>query len=656
MTFGYVGKVLHVDLSNRTLEVEEPEESFYRQYLGGSLMGLYYLWKNTPAGTSPLDAANTMTFAVGPATGLPVSGQSRCTVTCLSPSSGGVADAQAGGFWPAELKFAGFDAVVVQGTAESPVYLWIHDGEAELRDASHLWGKVTHDVDTILKEELGDKQIEVAQIGPAGEKLANFSAVMNMSNRAWGRTGVGAVMGSKKLKAIVVRGTAKVQPADQKAIVAMARLGVKGLPENEDVDSLGVYGTADTVMANFGASGLPTNNWDSGVMKSAEAAESISGERLYDEFLRGAAEGKQDKLGRDTCYACIVRCKRVVEAEWRQKKILPEYGGPEYESIATLGSYCGVDDIEAISYANQLCNQYGVDTISCGATLSWAMDLYEHGLLTKEETDGIELNFGNAEAMVAMLEKTLKREGFGDVLADGSAKAADRLGKGHEYLITVKGQELPAHMPHVKRSLGLIYAVNPFGADHQSSEHDPMYHPKFYHGTEETPGYKRFLAQIGLHKPCHPKALDADKVEFALKTQYTYSAADTMSVCQFVFGPGWQLYGPQEMADALAAATGWDVTVEDVQEYGRRRLNLMRALNAREGLARDQDTLPRKLFNKPLKGGKSDGIAIDEVDLAAAIEMYYEQAGWDVASGVPTRATLEDVGLSWAADELGLPV
>jgi aldehyde:ferredoxin oxidoreductase len=510
-----------------------------------------------------------------------------------------------------------------------------------------LWGKLTYDVDTILKEEFGDKRIEIAQIGPSGEKLSNFAAIMNMSNRAWGRTGVGAVMGSKKLKAIVVRGTNKAKPADKKGVLAIAKKGAKEFP-GSDMEAFGRYGTADTVMGNFGAGGLPTNNWDSGVMET-EAAESISGERLYDELLRGAEEGKQDKQGRDTCYACIVRCKRVVESEWKNNKLIPEYGGPEYETIATFGSYCGVDDLHAVTYANQLCNQYGVDTISCGATLSWAIDCFENGVLTTEDTDGIELRFGDAEAMVAMLEKTLKREGFGDVLADGSEKAADRLGKGHEYLLTVKGQELPAHMPHVKRSLALIYAANPFGADHQSSEHDPMYHPKLYANT-----YHRFLSQIGLDKPQHPKALNAEKVEFALKTQYNYSAADTMSVCQFVYGPSWQLLGPQDMADLLTAATGWDITVEEVQEIGRRRLNLMRALNARYGLARDKDTLPKKLFKQPLEGGRSDGIVLDEAELEAGLDMYYEQAGW-TADGVPTRATLEDVDLGWTAEAMGLP-
>lgn len=648
MLHGYAGKVLHVDLTNRTLEVEQPTEAFYRQYVGGSLMGLYYLWKNTPKGADPLGPENTMVFALSAPTGMPVSGQSRCTLTCKSPSSGGAADSQAGGFWPAELKRAGFDAIVVKGAADRPVYLWIEDGKAELRDASHLWGKTTFEVDEALKAELGDKKVEIAQVGPAGEKLANFAAVMNMANRAWGRTGVGAVMGSKKLKAIVVRGRAKVTPASKSRLAALSKKGATLFPDS-DMESFGKYGTADTVMGNHGSGGLPTRNWDAGVM---EMAPQISGERLYDELLRGAEAGAQDKLGRDTCYACIVRCKRVVESEWQGIPLVPEYGGPEYETIATFGSYCGVDDLHAVTYANQLCNEYGVDTISCGATLSWAMECYEQGVFSQEELDGIELNYGNAEGMIAILEKTLKREGIGDVLAMGSAKAADHLGKGHEYLLTIKGQELPAHMPHVKRSLGLIYAVNPFGADHQSSEHDPMYHPKVYEGKPEAPGSKRFLEPIGLTRPQAPKVLNAEKVEFALKTQYNYSSADTISVCQFVYGPGWQLYGPQDMAELMSAATGWDVSVDEIQEIGRRRLNLMRAYNAREGLTRDQDTLPKKLFRKALSGGRSDGIIMEEAELNAGLDMYFEQAGWDIATGVPTRATLEDTGLAWVADDL----
>lgn len=643
--YGFTGKILHVNLTTHTIEIEEPEETFYRQYPGGSLLGLYYLWQFTPQGASALGPENTLTLACSAPTGLPISGQSRATATCKSPSSGGVADSQAGGFWPAELKFAGFDAIVLRGASATPVYLWVHDGQAELRDADHLWGKTTLDVDNLLKEELGDKQVEIAQIGPAGEKLANFAAIMNMSNRAWGRTGVGAVMGSKKLKAIVVRGTSKVMAADKTAVATLAKKGAQVFPTT--MDSFGRYGTANTVMANNNGGGLPTRNWNSGVMP-LEQAEKISGERLYDELLRGAATGKQDRQGRDTCYACVVRCKRVVESEWRNNPIIPEYGGPEYETLATFGSYCGVDDLHAITYANQLCNEYGVDTISCGATIAWAMECFENGLFTLEDTDGIDLRFGNAEAMIAMLQKTLLREGFGNYLAEGSAKAADLLEKGHDYLLTVKGQELPAHMPHVKRSLGLIYAVNPFGADHESSEHDPMYHPKPYEKF-----YHKGLAQLGLTRPQPTQVLNEEKVEFALQTQYNISAKDTLGLCNFVFGATWQLYNePQDIADLLTAATGWDVDVAEIQRIGQRRVNLMRAFNAREGLTRADDTLPQKLFKKGLVGGRSDGIILDEAELAAGLDMYHAQAGWDATTGTPTRETLTQLGLDWVADAL----
>ncbi|MEM7798606.1 MAG: aldehyde ferredoxin oxidoreductase family protein [Chloroflexota bacterium] len=651
---GFTGKILHVNLNTHTLDVEEPDEAFYRQYVGGSLMGLYYLWKNSPVGIDAFDPRNTLTFATSAPVGLPVSGQSRCTATCKSPTTKGVADSQAGGFWPAELKFAGFDAIVIQGASDKPVYLSIINGEAALHPADHLWGKPTLEVDGILKEELGDKKIEIAQIGIAGEKLANFAAVMNMSNRAWGRTGIGAVMGSKKLKAIVVRGKQRVVAAAKKELAALARLGRKELAPT-GMDEFGKYGTAGSVMGQQGAGGLPTRNWDAGVMESLEDAELISGERLYDEILAGAADEKQNGKGRDTCYACIVRCKRVVESEYKGEQLIPEYGGPEYETIATFGSYCGVNDLHAVTYANQLCNEYGVDTISCGATISWAMECFENEVINIEETGGIDLRYGNAEAMIEMLKLTLNREGFGDVLALGSEQAADRLGKGHEYLLTVKGQELPAHMPHVKRSLSLIYAANPFGADHQSHEHDPMYHPKIYAGKPDDPedrAPKRFLEPIGLTNPQPNKVLNDAKVEFTLKTQYTYSAADTISVCQFVYGPGWQLYGPQHMAELMAATTGWDVDVDEIQEIGQKRLNLMRAYNAREGLARDADTLPKKLYNKALEGGRSEGILLERGELEQALDSYYDQAGWDV-NGVPTRATLESLEMGWVADELG---
>ena len=628
MPFGYHGKVLHVHLSEGRLAVEEPDERFYRTYMGGSALGLHYLLRHTPAGADPLGPENTLILSLGVLTGAPISGQSRITATAKSPLTGAVGDSQAGGFFPAELKFAGYDAIVIHGRAQEPVYLWIHDGEAELRPAGHLWGKTTGEVEDLLKEELGDNKVQVLQVGPAGERGVRFAALINMANRANGRTGMGAVMGSKRLKAIVVRGKMRPPLADPKGLNELARWGASAFPES-DVYGLGMLGTSEIVRSQNKRGGLPTRNWTSGYFEGAEA---ISGHRMAETILKE----------RDTCYACTVRCKRVVEVTEGPYRVDPRHGGPEYETIATFGSYCGVDHLEAIAYANQLCNMYGMDTISCGATIAWAMDCYERGLITQEQTGGIDLRFGNAEAMVQMVELIGRREGFGRILGEGSARAAEMLGVGQDLVVAVKGQEMPAHMPQVKRSLGLIYAVNPFGADHQSSEHDPSYRY-----------YPERMAEIGLTNPQPDRVLNEEKVRFALTTEYLYSFLDSVNVCQFVFGPAWHLYSAGQLVEAVRRVTGWDVTIEEVLRVGERRLNMLRAFNAREGIGREADRLPKKLF-QALKGGPTDGVALTEEEIEQAKDLYYAMAGWDVATGTPTRSKLEELGLGWVADGLGV--
>jgi aldehyde:ferredoxin oxidoreductase len=652
MLYGYAGKILHVDLTAGTLDVEEPSEDFYRTYVGGSALGLYYLLRHTPAGAAPYGPENTLTFALAGTTGAPIAGQSRATAVAKSPITGGAGDSQAGGFWPAELKFAGFDAIVIRGTSPGPVYLWIKQGEAELRPAGHLWGKTTREVDRILEEELEDKRIQVAQVGPAGERLVRFAAVMNMANRAHGRTGMGAVMGSKKLKAIAVRGGKKKLPmADPEGLREIMQASLPGIKGDPDMVGLSKYGTLDILESQSATGGLPTRNWQSGAMTDDEA-RLLSGPRLFDELLRGEDEATTLKQGRDTCYSCAVRCKRVVESEWQGKAIDPEGGGPEYETVSVFGSYCGVTDLHAVSYANQLCNDAGVDTIAAGATMAFAIECFERGLITAEDTNGIELRWGDGGAMVAMLEQTLAREGFGDVLAEGSERAAESIGNGAgAFAMTVKGAELPAHMPHVKRSLALIYAVNPFGADHQSSEHDPNYEPETIDTSPEK--YGKRMADLGLTDPQDPLALNPEKVKFALTTQYSFSAMDTTNVCQFVYGPGWELMGMEELAGVVTAVTGIETGVADLQTMGARRLNMLRAFNAREGITRDRDTLPRRLFDEPLQGGMTDGVVVDEGEWRAALDEYYRQAGWDVTTGNPTRETLEGLDLAWVADEIG---
>lgn len=644
MPYGYNGKILHVDLTAGTLTVETPPESFYRTYMGGSAMGLYYLLKEMPAGVDPLAPENVLTIFTGVTTGASVSGQSRVNINAKSPISGAIGDSQGGGFFPAEMKFAGFDGIVVKGKSPKPVYLWIKDGVAALKDSVHLSGKVTGEAESALKQELGDEKIEVLQHGPAAEKGVLFSSALSMSNRNNGRTGMGLVMASKNLRAVVVRGAQKPAVADQKALAAINRLGPKWMPENPDMDGLGKYGTASVVMPQHSMGTLPTRNYNEGAF---ELAEEISGERLYDVYLKGAAEGKQDKQGRDTCYACVVRCKRVVELEGKYP-VDETYGGPEYETIGTFGSYCGVKDLAVISRANQICNEYGVDTIACGATIAWAMECYEKGILSKDDTGGIELKFGDADAMLETLEQIVTGSSdFGRLLGQGSERAAKSIGKGaDECLITVKGAEAPAHMPQAKRSLALIYAVNPFGADHQSSEHDWMYETGIASDL-----YLSRLALLGLTEPQEPLSLGAEKVKFAYLGEAFYSMLDSVELCQFVWGPGWTLYGPKETAEMVNAVTGWDVTVDELVKVGERRLNLMRVFNAREGFDRKQDKLPKKFF-KALQGeGPTAGIAITHEEVEFALDEYYKLAGW-TNDGKPTREQLEKLDLAWAGELL----
>ncbi len=641
MPNGYTGNILHVDLTNGTLTTENPLESFYRKYLGGSAMGMYYILRDMQPGADPLGPDNILTLMLSPLTGAPISGQSRMTANAKSPLVDGIGDSQCGGFFPAEMKFAGFDGIVVKGKASRPVYLWLHDGGAgqppvaELRDAAHLWGKTTTEVDGLLKQELGDDKIEIAQCGPAGEKLVRLAAIINMGNRANGRTGLGAVMGSKNLKAVVVRGKSKRLPtANAKVINELARVGADTLrvDGNADVKGLQEHGTASVVSFQNATGTLPTRNYNEGQF---EDFEPISGEVMTETILKE----------RDTCYACTVRCKRVVETEWKGRPVERKHGGPEYETLSTLGSYCGVKDLDAVAYANKICNDYGLDTIGTGATVAWAMECFEKGVLNETEV-GFPLKFGDAAAMVRATEMIATREGFGNILAEGSRRAADRIEAGHDYLITVKGAEAPAHMPQAKRSLGLIYAVNPFGADHQSSEHDPMVEE----GASDL--YMGRLKLLGFDHTLAPRSLDADKVRYALKTQQFYSFLDSADLCQFVWGPAWTLYGPQETVDMVKAITGWnDFSLDELMVVGERRLNMLRAFNAREGIDRKADRLPKKFFKALAGTGPTANVALTVEEMERAQDMYYEMSGWDQQTGNPTRTTLERLDLGWVLGE-----
>jgi len=634
MPFGYTGKILHVDLTHGKLEVETPPDAFYRKYMGGSAMGLYYILKEMPKGVDALSPENVLTLMCGVTTGAAISGQSRINANAKSPISGGIGDSQGGGFFPAELKFAGFDGIVIKGKSSKPVYLKIVDGKFELHDAAHLMGKITGDVDAILHQEV-DPKAEILQHGPAAEKGVLFSSLLSMSNRNNGRTGMGLVMASKNLKAVVVRGTQKMQLADAKGVTALNRVGPKDLPNNPDMDGLAKYGTASVVMPQNSMGTLPTFNYNEGQFENCEP---ISGEKMAETILKQ----------RETCYACVVKCKRVVEITEGAHKADPKYGGPEYETLGTFGSYCGISDLSAIALANQICNENAVDTIACGATIAFAMECYEKGIITKEQTGGLELKFGNVDAMLTALDQIVNNEGvLGKVLSQGSERAAKVWGNGaDECLITVKGAEMPAHMPQAKRSLALIYSVNPFGADHQSSEHDWMIEDGIASDL-----YMGRLSLLGMPNKLEPMSLGAEKVKFAWLTEVFYSMLDSLELCQFVWGPGWTLYGPIETVDFVKATTGWDVTLDELMAVGMRRLNLMRTFNAREGLDRKADKLPKKFFKALGGSGPTAGIALTHEQMDSALDEYYKLAGWS-ANGIPTKDSLKKLDLDWAAELL----
>ncbi|NWG08486.1 MAG: aldehyde ferredoxin oxidoreductase family protein [Chloroflexi bacterium] len=634
MPNGYNGKILHVDLTKGALTVEEPDEVFYRKYLGGSAMGMHYILREMPKGADPLGPENVLTLFTGVTTGAAISGQSRINANAKSPISGGIGDSQGGGFFPAEMKFAGIDGIVVKGKSAKPVYLWIKDGAFELRDAAHLMGKKTGEVDEILKKELGDDKIEILQHGPAAEKGVLFSSLVSMSNRNNGRTGMGLVMASKNLKAVVVRGKKKPALANSKALADLNKTGPKILPDNPDMPGLAEEGTATVVMFQNTIGSLPTRNYNEGQF---EHCEDISGARMKETVLKD----------RDTCYACVVRCKRVVEIKEGAYRVDPKYGGAEYETLSTFGSYCGINDLAAINLANQMCNEYGVDTIAAGATIAFAMECFEKGVITKDQTGGLGMKFGNADAMLKALEMLLKGEGdFGKTLGMGSERAAKKWGNGaDECLITVKGAEAPAHMPQAKRSLGLIYAVNPFGADHQSSEHDPYYEE----GVADLNLNRLKLLGLGTPQPGY--SLTEEKVRFAYLTEVFYSMLDSLELCQFVFGPAWTLYGPAETVEMINAVTGWGMTVDELMEVGARRLNLFRVFNAREGFGRKDDKLPKKFFKQLQGTGPTAGFALTHEEIDSAIDAYYKMAGW-TADGVPTAETLKKHGVEWAAEYL----
>jgi aldehyde:ferredoxin oxidoreductase len=627
MEFGYNGKILTVDLTAKQIDVETPSDVFYRTYMGGGCLSLYYLLNKLKPRTDPLSPDNILVFSTSIISGIPMAGITRYTVASRSPLTGCYGESEAGGFWGPELKRAGFDAIIIRGKSKGPVYLYIKDGDAELRDASLFWGLDTGAAQDRIQEDLGDNRIRVALIGPAGEHLVRYACVLNNLKHANGRTGMGAVMGSKNLKAVAVRGTRKVSIADPICIHQINKALVGRMKEHQGSKMLQQLGTPVMLLVLNKMGMLPTRNF---THTQFERADNISGERMSETI----------SVGNHGCYSCPVRCKRKVKVE-ADYQVSPRYGGPEYETIASLGSSLGVDDLGTIAKGNELCNRYGIDTISVGMTIAFAMECFERGLINLDDTGGIELSFGNAEAVIEIIERIAFRKGFGEYLADGVKKAAERLGgQALSCALHIKGQEIPLHDPRGKFGVGLGYAVSPTGADHLEAPHDTSF--------QQIGPNLSLLAPLGILEPISALDSGPKKVAFFRHTQLLFNLWNCLGICNFAVTPQGAL-SLGDVVKVVNCTTGWDTSLYELLRMSERMLNMARMFNLREGFGRQDDAWPERLF-EPLPDGPLKGQTFTRDDLERAKDLYYEMMGWDNENGKPTKGKLIELNLEWLAE------
>src|SRR5881628_1022106 len=598
MASGVTAKILHVDLSARQTRVEEIPEVTVRKHLGGGALACHLLLRDMPAGVEPLGPDNVLVFMTSVINGLSLSGTNRYTAAAKSPLTGGYGESEAGGWWGPELRAAGFDGVTVRGRSETPTYLWIKDGQVEFRDAQPYWGKLSGEVQDGLEAELGDKRIRVLQTGIAGERGVRFAAIVNQLKHFHGRGGLGAVMGAKNLKAIVARGTKPPTAADKDK----AKGQLVWFKEHYDraKDRFHQLGSSSGVLALEASGILPTRNFRDG---SFEHARAISGQTMRDTIL----------TDRGTCYACAVACKREVEVQ--ELGVTPKFGGPEYETLAASGSLCGVGDLKALALVNQLHAQYVLDSISTGAVTAFAMECWEHGIITREMTGGLELTWGNADAVIQLTHMIGKREGIGELLGEGVKRAAAKLGKGAErFAVHVKGQELPMHDPRGKKGLSLAYALSPTGADHMEAPHDPLYegfHPD---------GHP--LGGLGLIEPVKMLDFGPRKVRAFYYTQQVWSFYNSVGMCDFV-GTPLNALGLEQFIGYVNSVTGWNMSLYELMKVGERSNTLARLFNCREGFTPDDDVLPARM-HEGIGNGALKGERVDPEQFLDARRLYYE--------------------------------
>ena len=607
MPKGYLGTLLWVDLPSGKVTTTVLDEGTAQGYLAGSGLGARLIHERLKTIKGPLDPSNLLCFLPGLLCGTMVPGANRTAVCALSPATNAWGEARAGGAWAPMLKYAGYDGVIFTGKAKKPVYVWIENDHVEIRPAGTLWGKGFFATDQRLLEETHRDAI-VAGIGPAGEKLSRMACVMfeGAYARSAGRTGMGAVMGSKNLKAVVVRGTGGVPVADPAGL--MKRAAAYGGKEKQLFKRNFDLGTAGTVMATEAVGDMPIHNFLGG--RWAEKAERISGGTMFKKY------GRHER----SCLSCPSNCTLVVDVPGTQVG-----HAPEYETIGAFGSMCECDRIEVIAKCNELCNDYGLDTISAGNTIAFAMEAFEKGLLTEADL-GMRLAWGDGEAMIALLHKMGRREGIGDILADGTRRAAERLGKDFgDMVVEVKGVEVPMHDPRAFWSNAVNYAVANRGACHME-------------GVTFTAESGLPFPDLGYTAPMDPYITEG-KAQLAVKMHDLMVLYDGLGICKFYIVVS---YGPTVMAEWLRYCTGWKVTPEELMRTAERIFNVKRLINIGRGLGRKDDTLPKRLLTVPQR---DDIGPVDPRGMEHMLTEYYRIRGWD-ERGAPTRERLKALHLA----------
>ncbi len=610
---GYLEKILRVNLSGGKITTEKLKEETQKKYLGGSGLAARILYDELKPGIDPLGPENKLVFATGPLTGTKVPSSGRHLVAAKSPLTGIWGEATSGGFWGVELKFAGFDAIVVEGKSDTPAYLWINDGDAELRDASSIWGKNVYQTEDVIRENLVDAKVKVASIGPAGEKLVKIASIMNDKDRAAGRCGLGAVMGSKKLKAIAVRGTQSVPVEDPEMLNENAKKFREEIKVNSFISLLAEQGTNSIVLTMNTMGTLPTQYYREGVF---EDADKIDGNALMELTIK-----------RFGCYGCPVACGRG-RVEVRSGPFAgTSGGGPEYETVAAFGSLCLNSDLGSIIKAGIVCDQLGMDTISAGNIVAFSMECYERGILTREDVDGLELTWGNSEALVKLVEKMGMKEGIGEILSEGVRNASQKIGRGsEEFAMHVKGLETPLHEPKGYKGLGLGYATSNRGACHLRPSPQMI----------EMMGEAR--PELGFDKVAGTYDVEG-KGQVIKGLQDFKTTLDSLVLCSFIYD--MYIYFPHELAKMVTATTGYDFGTGELVRIGERIFNLKRLFNVREGLSKKDDTLPKRFLEEKTTKGPTAG---QLVELEPMLNEYYEVRGWN-EEGIPTKEKISELKL-----------